>query len=246
MATRSQIKAFYDERIRLRQQETWRPYEAYPVFLDHLQVESGRKLLDVGCGTGFLLKAAETWGLITYGVDISTEAVKIAKKASPKSAIQVGDAENLCFRDNFFHYVICLGSLEHFLNMNKAVREMVRVAKDEAKFCIVVPNINYLDWKIAKWRGRSVGTFQQKIHENLLTLQKWMGLFAKNGLIIKEVHHDRWPVKQLQQRITSLFYTNLLDLPKLMNLLTQRAKWLILPLRMTYQFVFILEKSISQ
>jgi len=242
MATKSQIKAFYDEIIRLRQQEAWRPYEAYPVFLDYLQVESGRKLLDVGCGTGFLLKAAEARGLFTYGIDISTEAVKIVKKVSPKSTIQVGDAENLCFHDKFFHYVTCLGSLEHFLDMRKAIREMVRVAKDEAKFCIVVPNINYLDWKIAKRRGRSVGTLQQKIHENLLAMQEWMDLFAKKGLIIKEVHHDRWPVKQLQQRVTSLFYTNPLDLPKLLNLLIQRVKWLILPLKMTYQFVFILKK----
>lgn len=42
-----------------------------PWVLDLLQVESGGKLLDIGCGNGRLLKVAETRRLITYGIDIS-------------------------------------------------------------------------------------------------------------------------------------------------------------------------------
>jgi len=48
--------------------------------LDYLGAQKGRKLLDVGCGTGFLLLAAFKRGLKTYGIDISEEAIKIAKK----------------------------------------------------------------------------------------------------------------------------------------------------------------------
>jgi len=52
-------------------ENAWRTFEAYPFFLDYLNVKSGEKLLDIGCGTGYLLKATDQRGLQTYGVDIS-------------------------------------------------------------------------------------------------------------------------------------------------------------------------------
>ncbi len=37
--------------------------------------EKERKFLDVGCGGGWLLREAEKFGLATYGLDVSAEAV---------------------------------------------------------------------------------------------------------------------------------------------------------------------------
>jgi len=232
MATEKLIRDWYNRRHASKGEHSWRPYEAYPVFLDYLDAEAGKKLLDVGSGTGYLLKVADQRGLETFGVDISNEGVKIAKKVSPNSKIFVGTGEKLKFTDNFFDYVTCLGALEHFMNVEKGVREMVRVAKRGATLCIVVPNINYLFW-ISKKRK---GTEQQDINENLSSLEQWKRLFLKGGCDIEEIRQDTWFMK----RINIFSSKNPLGILKR---LLFKLLWFSLPLKFTYQFVFILRKK---
>jgi len=94
MPTEKEIKDRYNQRHADEGKKAWRPYEAYFVKLDCLKVEKGKRLLDVGCGTGYLLKAAEDTELETYGIDISGEAVKISRKISPSSKITEGSGKN--------------------------------------------------------------------------------------------------------------------------------------------------------
>lgn len=55
---------------------------------------------------------------------------------------------------------------------------MIRVAKNDALFCIVVPNINYLFWKFKIKKG----TQQQNINETLLSLNNEKIHFFNKGL----------------------------------------------------------------
>ena len=87
------IKKYYDDLYCQKQEKTVRPIEAYRIFLDHLDVKPGGKLLDIACGTGNLLKNAHDSQLTTYGLDISIEALKIACKTSPSSKLFLGLGE---------------------------------------------------------------------------------------------------------------------------------------------------------
>lgn len=49
---------------------------------------------------------------------------------------------------------------------------------DNARFCIVVPNSNYLFWKFKRRKG----TEQQDIREKLLSLRQWKAIFTRGGL----------------------------------------------------------------
>ncbi|MCX6818624.1 MAG: class I SAM-dependent methyltransferase, partial [Candidatus Aenigmarchaeota archaeon] len=120
----------------------------YPKMLAwiNLPSDNSKKLLDIACGSGFLLKEAEKQ-VDTYGIDISHVAIKEAEKIAKNSNIKVGTAEKLPYKDNFFDYVICLGSLEHFINMEKGLSEMRRVMKPNAIANILVPNSDYLIFK---------------------------------------------------------------------------------------------------
>ena len=80
-----------------------------------------KKLLDIACGIGLLLKAGEDAGLKTSGLDISDEAVKHAKRNSPESEVVAGDGENLPWPEGSFDYVTSLGSLEHYLGPEKGI-----------------------------------------------------------------------------------------------------------------------------
>ena len=231
MVSENEIRDYYNQRHCSLGKNAWRPYQAYPIFLHYLNVKPGRKLLDVGCGTGYLLKAADERGLETYGVDVSDEGVKVAQKISPNSKIIVGKGEDLKFADNYFDYVTCLGALEHFLDMEKGVKEIVRVGKNNALFCIVVPNVNFLYWTI---RG-SKGTEQQDLNENLLSLKQWKNILSEAGLEVLRIHQDRGPM----QKVTISSFANPL---KAMKKLAHKTAFFCLPLGLTYQFVFVLRK----
>ncbi len=232
MPTEQQVKDWYNKRYASQGTNSMRPYEAYPKFLDYLTVAKGKKLLDIGCGTGFLLLEASKRGLKTFGLDISEEAVNIARSVSPDSVVSAGASESLKFEDSTFDYVYCLGALEHFLDINKAIQEMKRVAKPDATFCIMVPNCNFLFWKIS---GK-LGTEQQDINERLLSLKEWQAIFSSNGLKTLKIYQDKWPARILK----ILASTNPLGILKRTLI---RIAWTFLPLNYTYQFVFVLRKA---
>jgi len=229
MVTQEEIKDWYNRKHTAKGEKAWRPSHAYPIFLNYLQVEPENKFLDIGCGTGYLLREAERRGLETYGVDISAASVKIVQRISPESKVSLGSGEDLKFPDHFFDYVTCLGALEHFLDIRKGLREMKRVAKKDARFCVVVPNINCFLWKNADSRG----TDQQDINETLLSLKEWKNIFRGEGFGILKIEQDRWFVRDI--RVFSS--ANPLGIAK-------RALYkLFLPLNYAYQFIFILEKN---
>ena len=232
MVTLREIKKWYDKKHLALGENAWRPFEEYSVFLKYLGPEPGKKLLDVGCGTGYLLKSAEQKGLKTFGVDISTEGAKIAQKVSPDSSIAVASGEALCFPDRIFDYVTSIGVLEHFLNMEKGLQEMKRVARDDARFCIVVPNSEYFFWKL---KGKK-GTEQQDINEHLMPLAEWKKIFEKAGFRILNIYQDRWFARK-----DKLFAS--LNPIKILKRAIYKLIWAFLPLKFTYQFIFIMEKA---
>jgi ubiquinone/menaquinone biosynthesis C-methylase UbiE len=231
MPTEKEIKHWYDKKYASKGVHSMRPYEAYPIVLDYLGVQKGLKLLDVSCGTGFLLLAAAKRGLETFGIDISQQAVRVSRMVSPNSEITVGRGEDLQFDEQTFDYVTCLGSLEHFLDMDKGLQEMRRVAKDDATFCIVVPNSNFIFWRVTG----NPGTAQQEINEHLLSLEQWKRHFTQNGYEIVDVYQDRWYMRKINVFST---YNPL----RMVKRAVQKLAWVFVPLNFTYQFIFILKK----
>lgn len=91
------------------------------------------RTLDVGCGNGagILAKVKNSIGL-----DISEVAAK--KLQDDGYRIIVGDASYLPFKQESFETVISLGSLEHFLNPDTAIKEMHRVLIKGKQLILVV------------------------------------------------------------------------------------------------------------
>src|SRR5207247_1877624 len=81
-----------------------------------------------------------------------------------------------------------LGALEHFLDMGQGLEEMKRVAKPGARFCIMVPNQDFIGWKVLGHQG----TAQQDINEHLQSLAAWRRLFEAHGLGVVRASPDRW------------------------------------------------------
>ena len=231
MPTTDEVKAWYNQHYSAKGLQSMRPAAAYPSFLDLLRVRPGTRLLDVSCGSGFLLAAALERGVNAIGVDLSDQAIRIAHRVAPAARLAVGAGEQLAFRDGTFDYVSCLGSLEHFLDMGQGVQEMMRVAKPTARLCIMVPNENFIGWKLLGHQG----TAQQDINEHLLPLAAWRRFFEGQGLEIVRVTPDRWHAMRWRKSPGG-GPARLISGPLL------EVAWRLVPLAWQYQFVFLLRR----
>ncbi|MFA6428758.1 MAG: class I SAM-dependent methyltransferase [Candidatus Buchananbacteria bacterium] len=228
-----QLVEFYDKLYRQKQSLAMRPLAAYESLVREFNLAASRGcFLDVACGTGLLLKTLATLGFETYGVDISPEAVQVSQKNSPSSKVMVGRAEKLPFADNFFDYVSCLGSIEHFSDINQGIKELWRVAKTEAKFFLIVPNRDYFGW----WFKSKKGTHQREIGEELKSLSQWLVIFRQNDLEILKVAKDNWPYQSL-----AWFYSY--NPLKITKRLIFKIFWRLLPVKYTYQFIILAKKK---
>jgi SAM-dependent methyltransferase len=144
----------------------------------------GKRLLDVACGTGGWLQAAATLGACPMGVDISPVALEACRQSLPQAELHCGPAEQLPFSDREFDFISCLGALEHFLNPEAALLEMIRVAKPNAGFLLLVPNAGFLLRRV----GLYCGTEQVGVREEVRSLQGWQELFESVGLSVR----SRW------------------------------------------------------
>jgi len=101
-------------------------------------VKGSDTVIDVGCGTGFLLDRIQKSVAMLIGVDDSIGLLKIAMKRMKvrperKSAILVrADADHLPFVDKIFDKVFALTLLQNMPDSARALREMMRVAKHDS------------------------------------------------------------------------------------------------------------------
>jgi len=90
------------------------------VLLERAGVRAGCRLLDIGCGYGRILRAAEARGARAWGITISTEQVKRNSRAGLRTLLRdyryIGQNWN-----GHFDAVIANGSLEHFVQPADAV-----------------------------------------------------------------------------------------------------------------------------
>src|SRR2546428_5524765 len=101
---------------------------------------SGRKLLDVGCGTGgFSVVAAEA-GADVWSVDESAEAVALTAARTSRDRALVATAESLPFEDAGFDLVYCYSTLEHLDDAGRAVGEMVRLLRPGGRLYLHSPD----------------------------------------------------------------------------------------------------------
>ncbi len=73
----------------------------------------GRRILDIGCGGGALLKALVARGAQATGVDPDAGALEKARAAAPSAILRRATAEVLPFEAGAFDAVIFLNSLHH-------------------------------------------------------------------------------------------------------------------------------------
>ena len=234
----NELRAFYDS---LHKKSDLRfPLADYAYFADLLKIRADSLVLDVGCGKGFFHGAGNGEWRGT-GLDFSLEALMSARSESDADLLG-GDAENMPFRDDTFDFLVNLGSLEHFLDKTKSVKEMIRVVKTDGTIMIIVPNCRDLKTIWKKFRT-GIGNDQDGQEEiTFMTYKEWRDFLESTGLnIARAVKYNGfktidWYYKRKNPKIITVT-------EKVIRILLTLFLRPLIPMSLSGYFIFICEPS---
>ena len=122
--------------------------DAFTVFLrDTVQPRAGRRILDVGCGTGTAevrLSRLHLTQVSLVAVDLIParvhEALAATRSHNIRASFAAADGCALPFPDGTFDAAFCVAVLQHIPDVGAAVRELVRVTRPGGRIVAVEPD----------------------------------------------------------------------------------------------------------
>jgi ubiquinone/menaquinone biosynthesis C-methylase UbiE len=101
---------------------------------------AGRRVLDIGCGTGAALAVLDAqFQCSVSGVDPSAGMLAQARRKLPDADLRQGVAEELPFRDEAFDAALMMTVVQH-VDRDRAFRETRRVLANGGRFVIATPD----------------------------------------------------------------------------------------------------------
>jgi ubiquinone/menaquinone biosynthesis C-methylase UbiE len=132
---------------------------------------TGKKVLDVGSGNGYVLAKYAAEGAEVFGIDITEAGIDLCRKRFENLGLQgnfqVADAQDIPFPDNTFDCVCSMGVLHHVPNTQKALDEIYRVLKPGGRLIVMFYHRNSAKYQFT-YRVRSWVTgkcMQQLVNE---------------------------------------------------------------------------------
>lgn len=160
----------------------WRTYVAASVeqTLLHLNPEPGQCLLDLGSGTGVLLRSlsARAPGVTLVGLDRSLPMLSRARSRElPGLGVVAGSAEQLPFADQTFDWVVSSSVFHYLRQAGAALAEVRRVLRPRGRLVITDWCRDFLTMQLLdtwlKWTNRG--------HFRTLTARELTGCLDQAG-----------------------------------------------------------------
>lgn len=138
------------------------------------------RVLDIGCGTGIILKLLEGFGT-AYGVELSADAIQFLKKRGLRFVARSDASQSIPFKDSSFSAITCLDVLEHLDDDLALLNEMLRVCKPGGHIVLTVPAFNVL------WSPHDVALHHRRRYTRTQMLKK---IFRLNCTVVKNSYYN--------------------------------------------------------
>jgi SAM-dependent methyltransferase len=86
-------------------------FEVVTAMFARLGVESGRRLLDMACGSGMAVRHAEAMGATVAGIDASEALIDVARARNPGADLRIGSMFQLPWRTGEFDAVVSVNGV---------------------------------------------------------------------------------------------------------------------------------------
>jgi ubiquinone/menaquinone biosynthesis C-methylase UbiE len=129
------VAEYYHKSITNPATSFWNTYIERPAMTKVLKNRvKGKKVLDIGCGTGIQTEMLKTWGAEVVGSDLSEGQVGIARREYPDIEFFVENAINTHFKDEEFDLVAASMMVNYFEDLRPLFTEVFRVLKTGGQF----------------------------------------------------------------------------------------------------------------
>ncbi len=154
--------------------------------------KSKAKILDVGCGSGYLIKELFKKGYECYGMDYATKNINQLQKEFDKEnlfiIVKEGNATNILFPSESFDCIIFSELLEHLStdDYNLAMKEAYRCLENKGILIITTPNSEDLSKGII-FCPYCHKTFHRVLHKQSFNKEKLKQILKSHNFNIKKI-----------------------------------------------------------
>jgi SAM-dependent methyltransferase len=179
------------------------------------------KILDAGCGEGYLSRFLAKKGHYVFGIDSCEKLIKAAQELEKKKPLGIkyflGDFRKTNFPSSFFDLILSHQTINEVPNPKKAIEEFKRILKKSGKVaCLFLhPCFDFLPSDLKNrhfaltyfqptevFKGKYLvsGIFSPHPYFYLhLPLSKWIKFFTQEGFLISKIDEPHPPLKFLKR-----------------------------------------------
>jgi SAM-dependent methyltransferase len=172
------------------------------------------RILDVGCGLGYLLSAVDG-GWEKHGLELSEFA---AKRAAEHGKIHVGDLRSAAYPDEHFDVIVLYHVIEHMYQPVEELEEIFRVLKPNGSLIIGTPNF---DSACARRFGEKYRLLHDATHITLFSRESLDRFLWDHGFFVDRVEFPYFETRYFTtENFERLKDTNAVSPPFYGNIMT--------------------------
>ena len=155
-----------------------------------------RKVVDVGCGGGYLSEEFAKAGFDTTGIDPAEESLVCARRHAAEAGLRVayvpGSGERIPFEDASFDIALCCDVLEHVDSVDCVLGEIARVLRPGGIFFYDTVNRTLASWlaviKVMQdWFPSELGTGNLHVWHKFIKPRELVAAMKNSGLDNRDI-----------------------------------------------------------